>query len=113
MPFAESDIIPFAVTLLTCLFLGLEYGMMIGIVTNLIFILVASARPYMSFEMIKTKESDTQVLIVEIHGDLKYSAAEYLKDRIFKYVRSRDEVDLVILKGEEIFYIDSTVAFVS
>lgn len=84
--------------------------MILGIGVNLVFILITSARPYMIFE--KDKVSDMQVLTVEVHSDLKYSAAEYLKDSIFKYVVENPEIDLVILKGEEIYSIDSTVGLV-
>ncbi|KAL5274003.1 SLC26A11.2 family protein [Megaselia abdita] len=106
----KSDMIPFLVTLLACLFLGLEYGMILGIGVNLMFILITSARPYVLFELVKV--ADMQVLTVEVHSDLKYSAAEYLKDRIFSYVVEHPEIDIVILKGEEIFSIDSTVGLV-
>lgn len=84
--------------------------MILGIGVNLAFILVNSARPYVLFEM--EKVSDMQILTVDVHSDLKYSAAEYLKDRIFSYVVSHPEVDVVIIKGEEIFSIDSTVGLV-
>lgn len=90
--------------------MGLEYGMIVGICINLVFILVTSARPYLVFEM--GKASDMQVLTVEVHSDLKYSAAEYLKDRIYKFVLLHPEVDIVLIKGEEIFSIDSTVGMV-
>lgn len=108
--FPESDIVPFLVTLLACLFLGLEYGMILGIGVNLIFILITSARPYVLFEM--EKVSHMEVLTVAVHSDLKYSAAEYLKDLIFSYVVRHPELDIVVLKGEEIFSIDSTVGLV-
>lgn len=109
-PFTESDIIPFLMTLLACLFLGLEYGMILGIGINLVFILIPSARPYMTFEI--DKVSDMQVLTVGVHSDLKYSAAEYLKDTIFRYVVQNPEIDIVILQGDGIFSIDSTVGLV-
>lgn len=106
----ESDIIPFLVTVFACLFLGLEYGMILGIGVNLVFILITSARPHVVFET--EKVADMQVLVVEVHSDLKYSAAEYLKDMIFRYVVVHPEIDIVILQGEEVFSIDSTVGLV-
>lgn len=85
--------------------------MILGIGINLIFILITSAKPYVLFNM--EKVADLQVLTVDVHSDLKYSAAEYLKDRIFSYVVKHPEIDVVILKGDEIFSIDSTVGLVS
>jgi sodium-independent sulfate anion transporter 11 len=39
------DLIPLAATFVACLLLGLDYGMLIGIGVNLMFILYNSARP--------------------------------------------------------------------
>lgn len=75
------------------------------------FILIASARPKMVFEI--EKISDQKILTIEIHSDLKYASAEYLKDKIFEYVLKNKEIDIVVLQGKEIFCIDSTVGFVS
>lgn len=41
----EMDLIPMAVTFIACLGIGLDYGMLMGIGINLIFILYSSARP--------------------------------------------------------------------
>jgi MFS superfamily sulfate permease-like transporter len=42
---SEVDLIPMAVTFIAGLVLGLDYGMLIGIGVNLMFILYNSARP--------------------------------------------------------------------
>ena len=39
------DLIPLAVTFIACLGIGLDYGMLMGIGINLVFILYNSARP--------------------------------------------------------------------
>jgi sodium-independent sulfate anion transporter 11 len=39
------DLIPMAVTFIACLGIGLDYGMLLGIGVNLMFILYSSARP--------------------------------------------------------------------
>ena len=41
----ELDLIPLAVTFIACLGIGLDYGMLIGIGINAMFILYNSARP--------------------------------------------------------------------
>lgn len=40
-----TDLIPLGATLLSCLLIGLEYGMIIGIAVNLLILLYHSARP--------------------------------------------------------------------
>ena len=41
----EMDLIPMAVTFIACLGIGLDYGMLLGIGINLMFILYTAARP--------------------------------------------------------------------
>lgn len=47
--FIEIDFFVMMLTLIPCVFLGLEYGILIGIVVNLVALLYYSARP--SIEM--------------------------------------------------------------
>lgn len=54
--FAESDLFPFLVTLITCLFWSLEYGILCGIGANLIYILYSSARPQVYITLEKVYE---------------------------------------------------------
>lgn len=43
------DIIPFLATLLGCLLLGLEYGILIGVGINVLFVLYSTSRPNIEF----------------------------------------------------------------
>ena len=47
------DIIPFLVTFITSLLFGLEYGILVGTVVNLIFILYNTSRPNIDFKLEK------------------------------------------------------------
>lgn len=49
----ESDLIPGLVTFVACLMLALEIGIVIGIGTNLVFILYHAARPKISMQILK------------------------------------------------------------
>lgn len=42
---SKKDLIPMFVTFLFCLIIGVEYGILLGVGTNLIFLLYPSARP--------------------------------------------------------------------
>lgn len=53
--FAESDLLPFAATLLPCIFWNLEYGILCGIAANASFILLRSARPKMRLRLQKVQ----------------------------------------------------------
>ncbi|XP_050317205.1 sodium-independent sulfate anion transporter [Bactrocera neohumeralis] len=106
----KTDMIPFLVTVLSCLFWTLEYGMVCGIVVNILFILYKSARP----TIIITEEKllkDTKIAVVDIQENLTYSSAEYLKSKVVKYISTHSEkIVKVVIRGEEIHTIDSTVA---
>uniref|UniRef100_A0A034WU63 Sodium-independent sulfate anion transporter n=1 Tax=Bactrocera dorsalis TaxID=27457 RepID=A0A034WU63_BACDO len=106
----KTDMIPFLVTVLSCLFWTLEYGMVCGIVVNILFILYKSARP----TIIITEEKllkNIKIAIVDIQENLTYSSAEYLKSKVVKYISTHSEkIGKVVIRGEEIHTIDSTVA---
>ncbi|XP_055588077.1 sodium-independent sulfate anion transporter-like isoform X2 [Uranotaenia lowii] len=103
----KIDIIPFFVTLLTCLLLGLEYGMVIGIAVNLCFVLYNTSRPKIAYYIEKVNGFD--LLVVAPDQSLMYSSAEYLKSRILK-LSQQNSVDAIAINGTAINSIDSTVA---
>ncbi|XP_014092421.2 sodium-independent sulfate anion transporter isoform X1 [Bactrocera oleae] len=106
----KTDMIPFLVTVLCCLFWTLEYGMVCGIVVNTLFILYKSARP----TIIITEEKllkDIVIAMVDIQENLNYSSAEYLKSKVVRYISAHSEkIGKVVIRGEEIHTIDYTVA---
>ncbi|XP_055918098.1 sodium-independent sulfate anion transporter isoform X2 [Eupeodes corollae] len=105
----KSDFIPFLATLLCSLFWSLEYGILCGVGVNLVFVLYASARPKIVISV--QKISGIEVGVVNVFSNLKYSSAEYLRSKVIKFVNEHfGRVSVVIICGEEIFSIDSTVA---
>lgn len=53
--FAETDLIPAFATFLSCLFLRLELGIVVGIAINVVFLLYASARPSVNVEKVTVR----------------------------------------------------------
>lgn len=47
---SKKDLIPMFVTFIFCLIVGVEYGILLGVSTNLIFLLYPSARPTVHIE---------------------------------------------------------------
>ncbi|XP_065076353.1 sodium-independent sulfate anion transporter-like [Ochlerotatus camptorhynchus] len=103
----KIDIIPFFVTLITCLVLGLEYGMVIGIGVNMCFVLYQTSRPTITQRVQRVGRID--MLVVAPDQSLVYSSAEYLKARVVK-LSQQNLVEVVIIDGSAVNYIDSTVA---
>uniref|UniRef100_A0A1A9Z7M2 SLC26A/SulP transporter domain-containing protein n=1 Tax=Glossina pallidipes TaxID=7398 RepID=A0A1A9Z7M2_GLOPL len=88
----------------------LEYGILSGTITNCWFILYSSARPKM--QLSTEKISEEVFGLVTIKQKLDYASAEYVKEKIVAFVhRQQSEgINLVIILGNEIHGIDSTVA---
>lgn len=97
------------VTLIACLLLGLEYGIVIGIGCNLLFILFNTSRPRLQCECI-TVDNGQQVILVTPDQSLFFSAAEYVKYKILKAITEHPDASMVILNGHFVHHIDATMA---
>ncbi|XP_030387180.1 sodium-independent sulfate anion transporter [Scaptodrosophila lebanonensis] len=105
----RRDLLPFLVTILTCLFWSLEYGILCGIVANLVYILYSSARPQLNITV--EKINGHEFGLVEVKQKLDYACAEYVKEKVVRFINQQNgETHLIVLKGEEINSIDYTVA---
>uniref|UniRef100_A0AAG5CNA4 STAS domain-containing protein n=1 Tax=Anopheles atroparvus TaxID=41427 RepID=A0AAG5CNA4_ANOAO len=100
------DIVPFLVTVVACLFLGLEVGMVVGIAVNLCFPLYLASRPRINHRLMNV--NDTTVLIVRPDSDLAFSSAEYFREKILKLV-TRTLPHIILIDGEWVKFVDSTV----
>lgn len=100
------DLIPYAITLFCCLFISLEYGILIGIGTSLVFILYDSARPKLHIE--QTVVQDRVVYVVRPKVGLYFTSAEFLRDTIL--TECDEEKSIVVIDGEFVRNSDSTAA---
>lgn len=101
--------IPYFATLLCGLFLSLEYGIIVGIASNLIFVLYESARPALYIE--KLTVQDCLVYLIRPKGSLYFPSAEHLREEIIKNCTAKNSI--VVLDGEFVRTVDGTVAKVS
>lgn len=104
--FVELDLIPLVVTLIACLFLGLEYGILVGLATNITFVLYSSARPSVTIERYKMSCGDT--FVVAPSKGLQYPAAEFIREMIIKHCDRPNST--VVIDGTYIRGVDATVA---
>ncbi|XP_053667788.1 sodium-independent sulfate anion transporter-like [Anopheles marshallii] len=101
------DIIPMTSTLLACLLLGLEYGMLVGIGVNVCIILQQISRPIVV--PVRLTIDGTDVLILQPDQSLVYSSAEYLKYHVLKQANKYPDA-IIVLDGSHISSLDTTVA---
>ncbi|XP_049801095.1 sodium-independent sulfate anion transporter-like [Schistocerca nitens] len=101
------DLIPYFITFLACLFIGLELGMVIGVGVNLIFILYDAARPKI---IVKERSVfDMNVLLVAPQQNLMFPGAEYIREEVVQMC-SESQPAVVIIDGAKVKWIDATVA---
>lgn len=91
------------VTLSACLFLSLEYGIIIGVGVNILFLLHPVARPDVKIEKIHSG-----LYMVTPMKNLHFPAAEYFREKIMK--DCNDPFSTVIINGKYVCNIDATVA---
>lgn len=106
---AEVELIPFTTTLVVSLLVGLEYGILIGVASNVIFVLYASARPPVIIAKEKLPQGD--VYVVSPSRGLQFPSAEYLREKVMRncyYAGSTVAID-----GRNLSNVDATVAKVS
>uniref|UniRef100_A0A8D8U5A1 Sodium-independent sulfate anion transporter n=1 Tax=Cacopsylla melanoneura TaxID=428564 RepID=A0A8D8U5A1_9HEMI len=104
----KCDLIPLFTTFVFSLLLGLEFGIIVGIAVNILFILYSSARPSVGLKWMPVE--DQEVLVVTPSQSLVYPAVEYFRDVIVSSCQSRDSTAPVVIDGTHIYNIDSTMA---
>uniref|UniRef100_A0A1S4GLM3 Uncharacterized protein n=1 Tax=Anopheles gambiae TaxID=7165 RepID=A0A1S4GLM3_ANOGA len=101
------DFIPMMCTMVACLLLGLEYGMIVGIGINVCIVLYQISRP--SIETMPLTIDGICVLVAQPDQNLMYSSAEYLKHQLLKQA-DKHQCQFIVLDGLHINSVDTTVA---
>ncbi|XP_044272554.1 sodium-independent sulfate anion transporter-like isoform X2 [Tribolium madens] len=103
----KLDLVPFLTTFLCSLFLGVDYGILIGASINLLFVLYASARPKFTITKEKIPNDGSDIYVITPRDTLFFPAAEFLRDTVLEC--EGDQVT-VIINGKYIRNMDITVA---
>ncbi|XP_043478598.1 sodium-independent sulfate anion transporter-like [Leptopilina heterotoma] len=78
---SKKDLIPTFATFLFCLIIGVEYGILIGVAINIMFLLYPSARPKIHVEKCIT-ESGSEYLLVTPGNSLYFPAIDFIKQSV-------------------------------
>jgi MFS superfamily sulfate permease-like transporter len=103
----ELDLIPFLTTFISTILLGADYGLLIGVAVNIIFVLYASARPKFDIDNEKLSNGQGNAVVITPKDTLYFPAAEYLRDTALDL--EGDNIT-VIINGKYVRSIDITVA---
>ncbi|PNF25525.1 Sodium-independent sulfate anion transporter [Cryptotermes secundus] len=80
---SRKDLIPTFVTFITCLVIAVEYGIIIGVGINLVFLLYPSARPTIHVEK-STTHSGVEYLLVTPANSLYFPAVDFIRTSVGK-----------------------------
>ncbi|XP_015601196.1 sodium-independent sulfate anion transporter isoform X2 [Cephus cinctus] len=102
----KSDFMIMSLTLLACVFLGLEFGIVIGILLSIIFLLFFSARP--SIEIRVEQIEGHKIIHVIPKEAVAFPAAENLRSNVMQLVEFHQ--CSLLVDGRSLNRIDATVA---
>ncbi|KAF2888473.1 hypothetical protein ILUMI_17701 [Ignelater luminosus] len=77
----KKDLIPTFATFILCLGIGVEYGILVGVGINMVFLLYPSARPTMSVEK-KISRHNVEYILITPGNSLYFPAIEFIKSSI-------------------------------
>ncbi|XP_012262541.2 sodium-independent sulfate anion transporter [Athalia rosae] len=83
---SRKDLVPTFVTFLVCLVIGVEYGILVGVGINLIFLLYPSARPTIHVEKCVT-DSGAEYLLVTPGNSLYFPAVDFIRQSVGRAAR--------------------------
>lgn len=110
------DIVPYFLTLSTCLLIDLEYGIVVGVIFSLCILLYMMARPKLTIVLRKTPTGES-FLYVKPDRSVLFPSIEYMKVKIAKAILISDvETNnnfAIVIDGEHMFRTDSTFGMVS
>lgn len=106
----RMDLIPLLATFFACLVLGMEIGILVGIVSDVLLILYYTARPKI---LIDTVSVDRCVSYIKItpSTSLHFPSAEYIRERIMKYdIEYGNESRVIVIDCSRVNKTDFTAA---
>jgi sodium-independent sulfate anion transporter 11 len=105
----KIDLIPYVATIASCLYWGLEYGIVIGVVLSVVILLYQMARPRISVVVRMTPDGDN-FLYVKPDRSIFFPSIEYMKVKLRQALPALDESpkNCIVIDGEHMFRSDST-----
>ncbi|MCP3929474.1 MAG: solute carrier 26 family protein [Bacteroidetes bacterium] len=118
----RADLAVLVATFLTTLVLGIEQGILVGVVLSLAMVIFRTTRPhyavlgriphtshYRNVERFKEIKPREDVLIIRFDAQLYFANVNFHKDTIEQLVQEKGEVlELVIINGESMNNVDSS-----
>ncbi|XP_012273496.1 sodium-independent sulfate anion transporter [Orussus abietinus] len=93
---SKKDLIPTFATFVFCLIIGVEYGILVGVSINLMFLLYPSARPTIHVEKCLT-EANAEYLLVTPGNSMYFPAIDFIKQCVGQAGRKEGSSQLPVV----------------
>ncbi|XP_047505316.1 sodium-independent sulfate anion transporter-like [Pieris napi] len=104
---SKRELFVLIATVIICLGVGLEYGIMTGVFFDAAIILYGKARPTLDFYTMKASKD---LIVVPLNYNYSYCAAEHVRNILLKAVLNASQDSFIIIDGTNLLNIDTTVA---
>lgn len=81
---SKKDLIATCATFVFCLAIGVEYGILVGVGINIVFLLYPSARPTVYVDKTKTSNGAIDYVVITPGNSLYFPAVDFLKTSVGK-----------------------------
>lgn len=105
---SKRELFVLVATMIVCLFAGLEYGIVTGVVLEAAMLLYKVARPPVDVSITKCQKAD--IMLVPLSDSVSYCAAEHVRRVVLKASLHTLSETLIIIDGTSLRNMDFTVA---
>ncbi|XP_065088699.1 sodium-independent sulfate anion transporter [Ochlerotatus camptorhynchus] len=92
----KRELIPGAVTFLLSLVVGVELGLLAGVLADLAFVVYRTARPVLSVDVISSSTDVQYIIIRPRHSLLYFPAVEWVRNVISKAIKKHGNIPIVL-----------------
>ncbi|XP_059061788.1 sodium-independent sulfate anion transporter-like [Achroia grisella] len=105
---SKKEFVVLIITVIVCLCVGLEYGIVTGVAVEALMLLFKQSRPIIDVKILK---NDTgEITLIPLPEVLSYCAAEHLRRLLLKVSTRLDTNSVTVIDGANLKSMDSSVA---
>lgn len=105
----KKDLFLLIVTMIVCMFFGLEYGIVVGIILEALLLLFFASRLTLNTSLVSTDSG--QLIVIPLVDNVPYCAAENIRSQTIKLFYQVNKEVTIVFDGTHLRTIDSTVAY--
>lgn len=105
---SKRELIILLTTVVICLFYGLEYGIIVGMLMEACTLIYKTARPNLEAKVVTFKQRDMFVILLP--SNMLYCSADSLRQKALDILSTSGYNSVTIIDGSNLQYLDFTVA---